>query len=286
MFFPFLKNATLSGRLIQLIVPFLLLGHFTVKAGGLLIPTGAREAGMGRCSVALTGFWGIRNNQAGMALIKDFSVGINYESRFGMDQLSTKSLAALYPSRWGVVGMSMDYFGYSLYHEIRLGLAYARIFGSYLRVGVQLDYFHTAFGNNYGRSNNLTFELGLQSDLTDALTLGAYVFNPVPKKESAYAPIVFPMVFRLGIAYHFSKNLLITFETEKNSNFHYWLFRGGMEYVFREQFFFRAGLGTQQEIFSIGFGYKLKGLSFDLAATLHEALGVSPQVSLIYSFGP
>lgn len=285
MLFPFFKKATPYGRHLLLVLTLVFTCNYSLFAQDLLLPVGARSAGIGSCSVALSGFWNVNSNLAGMALIKDFSAGINYEERFGMMQLSTKSIAVLYPARWGVLGVSMDYFGYSLYHEMKFGLAYARPIGTHLRAGLKLDYFQTAFGDHYGSGNNLTFEFGLQYDISQNLTIGGYVFNPIPKSNFLDVYFKLPFIYRFGLAYHFSKDLLVTVEAEKNSDLPYFQLRAGVEYIINNQFFFRTGLATHQEIFSTGFGYRLNRLSIDIAAVVHETLGISPQVSLIYFLG-
>lgn len=220
-----------------------------------------------------------------MALVKKLSVGVNYEERFGMSPLSTKSIAVLYPSRLGVLGGGMDYFGYALYHEMKFGLAYARIITSHLRAGLKLDFFQTAFGDHYGSDNNVTFELGMQYDISRNFTWGAYIFNPIPKTRSSEIYFKLPLIYRFGISYRFSNNLLVTTELEKNSDLSFFQIRAGVEYMVQNRYFFRMGMGNRQEIFATGFGYKLNGFSLDLAAVVHETLGISPQVSMIYSFG-
>lgn len=282
---PLSKKVSFPWKFFLLLNLMLIIGKCTLFAQDLLMTEGARSAGMGRCSVALTGFWNINDNQAGMALVKNFSVGANYEERFGMNPLSTKSLAVLYPSRLGVLGAGMDYFGYSQYHEMKFGLAYARIITKHLRAGVKLDFFQSAFGDHYRSDNSETFELGLQYDISKNLTFGGCVFNPVEKSGSSEVYFKLPFIYRIGIAYRFSNDLLVTAEVEKNSDYSFFLVRAGVEYAVRNRYFFRAGLGTGPEIFTTGCGYKLKGFSFDLAAAVHETLGISPQVSLIYSFG-
>ncbi|MBE0649596.1 MAG: hypothetical protein IH595_02030 [Bacteroidales bacterium] len=285
MFFSFLKNVPLRGKYSFLVIFILLKSSYILVAQDLLLPKGARSAGMGQCSVALTGFWNINDNQAGMALVKDFSAGINYQERFGMGPLSTKSIAVLYPSHLGVLGASIDYFGYSLYHEAKFGLAYARFLSPNLRAGVKLDYFQTGYGDHYGSDNNLTFELGFQYDISRNLTLGGSVFDPVPKSNFRDVTFKLPFVYQIGVAYRFSKSLLATVEIERNSELSDFELKAGMEYSIENKYFFRTGLGTMQEIFTIGFGYKLKDLWVDIAAVVHQTLGISPQVSLIYSFG-
>ena len=156
MLFPFFKNNP-RGNYFFITLFLLITSNFSLFGQDLSSIEGARNAGMGSCSVALSGFWNINSNQAGMALVQKVSAGINYEERFGMSQLSTKSIALIYPSRFGVIGASMDYFGYALYHESKFGLAYAKIITPHLRAGLKLDFFQTAFGDHYGSHNNLTF---------------------------------------------------------------------------------------------------------------------------------
>ena len=247
-------------------------------------PIGARQAGMGRSSVALTDFWNIQNNQAGISLIERATVGIYYENSFNLSQLSTKSIAAVVPTKFGVFGATFNYFGYSQYNEMKAGLVYARSFGQYFRIGLQLDYLQTTIGDNYGSAGNVTFELGVQSDVTENLTIGAWVFNPVQVKLSSNTSQKYPAIFRFGVGWHILENFIATAEVEKNSQFDPILFRGGLEYGLDEKFFFRAGFSTRQEIFSMGFGLKLKGFKFDISAVMNQSLGFSEQVSLIYQF--
>jgi hypothetical protein len=270
---------------IHVFLTALLLFHgIQLFAGGEFPVIGSRQAGMGRTSVALTGFWNIQNNQAGIALIDKFGVGIYYESQFSLNQLSTKSAAFLAPTKFGVLGLTFNYFGYSLYNDMKIGLVYARSFGQYLRIGVQLDYIQTTLGDGYGSSNNVTFEIGLQSDITEQLTLGAWVYNPIQVKLADYNEEKIPAIFRFGIAWKIAQGFIATIEAEKNTNIQPILIRGGMEYGLKDKFFFRGGFSTQEEFFSMGFGLKVKMVRFDISAAMHETLGFSPQASLILQF--
>lgn len=257
---------------------------FVVKAGGDTYPIGSRQAGMGRCSVALTDFWNIQNNQAGIALIDKISFGIFYENRFLLNQLSMKSGAVIVPTKIGVLGVSFNHFGYSLYNDIKIGLAYARSFGPYFRVGLQLDYLRTTIGDNYSSKSNVTFEIGIQSDVTEKVTIGAYVYNPVPVKLVDYNNEKVPTIFRFGIGWKASKNLFVTVEAEKNTAVNPIVVRGGIEYSIKDKFFIRGGFSTMQEIFSMGFGMKIKFLRFDISAAMHQSLGFSPQSNLVFQF--
>lgn len=254
------------------------------KAGGETDPIGSRQAGMGRTSVALTDFWNIQNNQAGIALIDKVSCGIFYENRFLVNEISMKSAAVVVPTKIGVLGASFNHFGYSLYNDMKIGLAYARSFSPFFRIGIQLDYLKTSLGENYGSRSNVTFEVGIQSDVTDAVTIGAYVYNPIRVKLADYNEEKVPAVFRFGIGWKVSDNLFVTVEAEKNTAVNPVILRGGIEYAIKNKFYIRGGFSTMQEIFSMGFGMKIKFLRFDISAVMHQSLGFSPQSDLVFQF--
>ena len=268
------------------LLPFLLILFLSLncRAGDEILPTGSRQAGMGRVSVAITDFWNSQNNQAGIALMDKISAGVYYESRFSLNQLSTKSVAVVVPTGIGVLGATFNYFGYSLYNEMKIGLVYARSFSPYFRMGVQLDYLQTSLGNEYGSKGNITFEIGVQSDITENLTIGAWVFNPIQVRLADYADERIPAVFRFGIAWHFSDHFFATVEAEKNTAFRPIIIRGGLEYGIKDRFFLRTGFSSGQEIFSMGFGFKIKILRFDISAVMHQSLGFTPQASMIFQF--
>lgn len=245
---------------------------------------GARIAGMNNTSVALHDFWSLHNNPAGMAYLNFPVVAINYASRFSMKELSTKTLAVAYPVQKSVVALDMNYFGYALYHEMKVGLAYGRRLGKYFSAGIQLDYLSVAFGEHYGSRSKVTFGLGVQSEVLENLTLGAYVYNPLGIRYDTLQSLTIPFVFRTGIAYSFSDRLLTTFETEKNSLLDYWNVRAGVEYIFNKNLAVRMGTGLHQEVFSFGLGYNWKNLTFDLASTVHQQLGLTTQISILYTF--
>lgn len=253
-------------------------------ATGDLIPTGARQAGMGRTSVAMTDFWGVMNNQAGIALFERISAGISYENRFMLSELSSKSIGVIVPTKFGVLGISYHHEGFELYNEQKAGLVYARSFGKHLRIGLQLDYLQTTLGDNYGKKSSATFELGVQSDITEELTIGVWTFNPVRVKLADYDSEKIQAIYRFGMQWKPSSHFVATIESEKNTSIKPVIIRGGLEYSIKDQFFIRAGTATKTEVFTLGFGFKSRYFAFDIAATMHESLGFSPQASLLFQF--
>ena len=101
---------------------------------------GARSNATGSCSVSLSDFWSIQNNPAGMADYRFFSAGLSYENRFFMKELSLYDLALMMPVKIGTIGLSYSRFGFENFNENKLGLAFARAFSPYFKMGLKIDY--------------------------------------------------------------------------------------------------------------------------------------------------
>jgi len=245
--------------------------------------SGARSAAMGGASVSLSDFWSIQNNPAGMALQPSLSAGVYYENRFLMKELSLKGAAVVAPTRFGVLGLSFNQFGYTLYNENKFGLAYARSFGKLLRIGLQLDYQTTNIAENYKDASFVTFELGVQSTLNEKLSLGAYVYNPVRMEIADYPDESTPMVMRFGLTYSLNPEFIGVAEIEQNFQTKASL-RVGLEYAIQQKFFIRTGISTNPGLLTMGAGIHFRQLQFHIAASMHQLLGVTTTAGLIYQF--
>ncbi len=247
------------------------------------VPEGGRSSSMAGASVALSDFWSLQNNQAGLAYYNHFAAGAYYENRFLTKELSLKSGGLVLPVKSGVFGLKVSYFGYSAYNESKFGLAYARKLGEHIAVGVQLDYLLTAFGNDYGRKGVATFEIGILSKINDHLSLGAHIFNPITAKIAEYGDERIPAVIRIGAAYRFDDKLLATVEVEKETEFDP-ITKFGLEYRIIQEIYVRGGIASNPGLYSFGFGVNLKNLKLDFSSSVHQVLGFSPQISMTYRF--
>ncbi|MCF8364801.1 MAG: hypothetical protein K9H16_03415 [Bacteroidales bacterium] len=247
------------------------------------VPEGARSSAMGGASVALSDFWSLQNNQAGLAFYNLPAAGAYLENRYLIKELSLKSGGVVLPTKSGVFGLKLSYFGYSLYNESKFGLAFARKLNEKFAVGVQLDYLLTSIGNDYGKKGMVTFEVGFLSRINDHLSLGAHIFNPINAKITDYADERVPAVIRVGASYAFNDQLMVTAEVEKDSEFDPQA-RLGIEYRIIEEIYVRGGIASNPGLYSFGFGLNLKKLKLDFSSTVHQELGYSPQISMIYRF--
>lgn len=264
----------------------LILSTSVLFAYNLIHPIGGRAAAMGGSSVASQGLWAMQNNPAGMANLEKISLGLYYENRWMLPETAYKCGAFALPTKFGCLGLSFNQFGSWKYNENKFGLAYAKDFGRYLQIGLQLDYLMLKISNDYGTFNAFTFELGLQSQVTDKLTLGTYIFNPVNFSfEQTLNHEKLPIVMRFGLAYKFTKDFTGQCEIEKNTEKEGVSLRGGLEYEAFKQFYIRAGVQTNPGILSFGLGYTIRFAQINVAAQLHNELGASVQIGMIFSIG-
>jgi hypothetical protein len=250
-------------------------------AAGEFTTTGARAVSMGNTGVAFYDAWSGFNNQAGLGWCRNFSAGVYYENRFLLKEISTKAISAVLPVRKGAFGLSFSYFGFSLYNEMKTGLAYGMRFGNSFSVGIQLDYLRFHTGEDYGSKNLFTFEIGLQYRVQEQLCLGIHIFSPVPVKVMDEPVERLPTVIRMGLSWQVSKSFITSAEIGKDL-VNKPVFRAGMEYHFVNPLFIRIGYQTNPSQFTFGFGLVLGKLSFDIASSYNMVLGFSPQGSLLY----
>ena len=255
----------------------------TALASGEWNTQGGRAASMGSASVAISDFWSVNNNQAGMAFFDKTAVGIYYENHFLINELANQSGAFTLKTHYGMLGATVGYSGDASFNTTKAGLAYAMKLGTRFAAGIQLDYIGTVLGEEYGKHSNFTFDAGLIIKLTDELTFGVHTFNPVHVKVAEYNNERIPVTLNAGFGYTFSDKLLLTAEAYKNSEFPM-EFRTGAEYKLNKIAYARIGLSTNPARYTFGFGIEMKNLTLDISSSLHTELGYSPQVSLQFAF--
>ncbi len=244
---------------------------------------GGRSAGLAHASVTLSDVWSAHHNQAGLAWMKEQSVGVYYQNKFSMKELNNVGLAYAHPLKKGTIALQWSNFGYSLYQENKVGLAYALQLSEKLSGGIQLDYLSTKLGGIYGSKSALAAEIGLQAKLTSNIRIGAHFYNPTRTKLNEYNGEAIPSIMRLGIDYRFSEKVLVIVETEKDID-HVAMLKSGIEYKANEKFYVRGGVATGPTLGSFGFGLNMKQYKLDIAASYHQTLGFSPEISFIYEF--
>ncbi len=260
---------------------FFLFSSFSLFAQNIPANIGAAESGMGGVGVASTAVWSAANNQAALGFNKSYGVGFYYENRFMTKELSLNALTLVLPTGKGSFAANISYFGFSQYNEKKIGIAYGMALSKRFAVGVQLDYLNTAIGDIYGSKSVYTFEIGLLSKLTNDITLGVHVFNPIQAKFNDYNNEKLALLMKVGLQWNLDKDFVAAVEINSDIN-NKLIVRGGLEYRIMKILYTRIGLSNNPNIFSFGVGLQLKSFRLDFSSTMHQILGYSPQLSFIY----
>ena len=261
---------------------FLLLLSFPIflfGQNGSSYSNSATSIAMGNTGINFTDINSLFTNQAGLSSLKNPSFIASAERRFALADLNNLAAGFALPTNSGTFGISVNYFGFDQYNETKVGIAYSRKLMEKLSIGVQFDVLNTRIPE-YGSKNLYTFEVGIQSELSEQFTLGFHIFNPVRLEivEDEYLP----SVIQAGITYQPSKKVIVNAELEKDIDFPFTV-KLGIEYEMVDNFYLRIGANTEPTNLSFGLGYQLKNkLRIDFASSYHQELGFTPAISLGY----
>ena len=236
-------------------------------------------------SVADLKNWSAFYNPAPLSEITAPQLFAQVENRYIITELSTKSFSIAYPINHFVSGIAFTHFGFSLYHEMMLGLAFARTFSEKFNIGVQFNYLTAYFLSSNSYHGTVFPQIGLNFPLSKTFQLGFHIFNPFQTNlKSDITTKRLPAIFSLGYAYNFSENFVWRFQADKEISSNY-RFATAFDYHLTDELRFQTGVyGYEYLIPSLGFGYQLNQFTIDLIAELHPLLGLTTLARLKFSF--
>jgi len=258
---------------------FLFILSLTVSGGNpYRFTAGAGEAGTGYTCSMKPGFWSSFGNQALLAYNNSISLGINYENRFNISELGTRTAGLQIPVSKTSLGIIYSHFGYYNFQRQMAGLACGLALSENIAAGVQIDYFSEKVAGEYDDYQIITFEAGVVAKVSQKVMISVHVFNPVP---NSIRKTVLPSSVRTGAGIELSKVLFAGAEAEMSTG-EKLIFRTGFEYEVLKKFWLRVGFSTENTSFSFGLGYLLKFVKIDLSFASHERLGITSCASLIF----
>jgi len=242
------------------------------------IRAGAAEAGMGYAIIVKEGFWSSFHNQALLAFNNATLCGINYENRFGISELGTRTAGAIFPAGKASIASVYSHFGCTDFKRDMAGLACGLKLSEKIAAGVQIDYFSERTSGEYDNSQHITFETGIIVSASDNIRIGFHLFNPVPNSLRKNSQ---PVSLVVGAAINLSNSLYAASDVEMSSGSDATL-RTGFEYEVLKNLMLRAGFITRNNSFCFGTGYRAGSVTIDIGFTTHEILGVTSVASLIF----
>lgn len=247
-------------------------------------PVSASYIGLGAYSNYHSDVFSFHTNQAALGKIKMLSAGIYGEKRFLLNELGLYDAAVVLPTSSGNFGLDARYYGFSDYNESQVGLAYGRNLGSKVDVGVQFNYYNVRIAG-YGNASAINFEIGTIFHLTDNLNAGLHVYNPVGGTLGKNDEEKLASVYSMGFGYDASEKFFMSIEIEKEEDKPVNV-KAGLQYKFLPQLLTRIGISSATSSLYFGIGFGLKSIRFDVTASYHPQLGITPGLLLVFSPSP
>lgn len=239
-----------------------------------------RSLGLGKIIAPVSSFV----NPAALSLKPNQQISISYENRFLTKELSSLTACYQHPSHWIDFSVFINYYGYSLFNETRCGLNVSKLLNSRFALGVRAFYFRLDYVDIENIVNVFGADVGFQYLPVDNLCIGVLISNPFRVSfktgESEYD---LPVMLNIGLKWLFADSFDILFEVEKDTRYPICI-KSGFAYRIEDLIELRLGILTSPWIPTLGIGYKSKGFGFDVAGNYHPVLGLSPSVSIHYSF--
>jgi hypothetical protein len=251
----------------------------TASAGDPYRPTaGAGEAGTEYVCIMKNGFWSSFHNQAILGLNTSLTFGLNYENRFNIKELGTRTTGIIIPVGKTSLGAVYSHFGYPDFKRDMTGLACGLRISKKISAGVQVDYFSERGSGEYYKNQSITCEAGLLMNPSENTSIGIHIFNPVP---NSIRKTSMPMSLRIGAGTNLNRTLFTGIEVEFSSGQKI-ILKTGFEYEAAKKLWLRGGFCTDNNSFSFGLGWLVKMVQMDIGFVTHEKLGVTSVVSLIF----
>ena len=247
------------------------------------VSPGARQVALSHSDVALADdVFSIFHNPAGLARLNWREVGIYYSpAPFGLKELANGYVAYNEPTSIGSFGVGVMTYGFDLYRESKVGLAYSTNITDEFYLGAVVNYQSVSI-KNYGSSGTLTFDCGGLLWLQSNLRLGFAIQN-ITRGTYGDEKNQIPVVFSSGISYDYNNQLSLNAAFIKELDFPASL-RFGIEYNVIEYIDLRLGLCDNPNSFSSGIGINYSFVQLDYALFTHQDLGLTHQVGIIIQF--
>jgi uncharacterized membrane protein len=270
----------LTASTVKTILPLLFLSAFA-HAQVTRMPVSFTYTKVTAYSHQFSDAFSFGSNQGALAGTKTFSAGVYSERRFLLKALSAYSAAFALPTASGNFGLKADYFGEQAYNESSIGLAYARLLSDKVAVGVQFNYTGLKAAG-YGSAATLNFDAGALFQLTPQLNAGLHVYNPVGKNWGKDGTERLPAIYTVGLGYDASPQVFIGAEIEKVEDQPVGV-NAGLHYQLADKLIARIGFQSSTSVYYFGLGVQVKNFRFDVTASLHPYLGLTPGLLLLYA---
>lgn len=241
---------------------------------------GASNQALGNIRVHHSNVWSIFNNVGALDRISNSEIlGVGFDHRYGLKELTTLNLAGAFRSQKGTFGIGISRFGGKLFNQQTFNLGYSNTLGI-ASIGIKAEWFQTQI-ENFGSAGSLLISLGGVAELSPNLFLGAHISNINRGKISRDSESRLPTAVQMGLEYRPLESLNLFFEVEKDIQIQP-ITKVGIAYTLQEFLVLRSGVNTNPSRLFFGLGVLPGKIQFDYSYGQNSALGSTHHLSLGY----
>lgn len=243
---------------------------------------GGNAAAMAGIGTLNNDVYSVQNNQAGLAEIKNYQIGVFNTIPFAVKNLSLVNISAALPTKYFTAGIAISQFGYRLFNQQRITTAMAKQLSNEIFLGAAISYIGTNIAEQ-PHIGNFVGELGLIYQPNNKLSLAMNMFNPTMIKYGNGLSDRIPSFIRTGIRYKIGKDLIAGAEFDKSLN-QPENYKASIQYKAYPSVNLMCGWALLNNQFTLGSDIKYKNCQFIFATGVNQILGLTPSVSINYNF--
>jgi hypothetical protein len=220
-------------------------------------------------------------NPASLSYAMQPAAGISYYSRYGVSELSIKSLSLIIPNRNGAFGFNYSNRGFSelMYHNFSVSSGLR--LSDNISLGVEAGIDAASSPATDSRYITATCEAGVIVVVTKTLRVGLHLVNPVPNSLREYplsssagtgAEIILSDYVSVSVLVEKSSRQPVSFST-------------GFNYQVTDEIQVRTGFSTSTKSFGFSFAYRFGSYDTELSFLSHTRLGISSLASVFGVLG-
>lgn len=245
---------------------------------------GSEITAFGGASVALVdNGWAAFLNPGGLATLGESRLSLFYvPEQYGLKELTRESLSFVEPTTIGTFAISASGFGFELYRELTMSMAFATSVTADFHFGASVTWYGLSI-QNYGSQKCLGLNLGFLVDLTEDVHWGFAATN-LNSPTIGKGGEKLPQLFSFGLSYQPMDNTMFAVEILKDIRYQAELHLG-IKYTVLDLLDILGGATSDPSTLTAGIGLHLLGLKMNYAALRHAELGMTHSFSVSLDTG-
>lgn len=244
---------------------------------------GAISTSMAGLNTNNNNVWSVNNNIGQLSKLENATISISSFQPFLIKDFTTSNIVLGMPVGNGAFGFNYSNSGNKYLQMHNLGIGYSKKLGSNFHSGIKINYSIINAGDFYNKRAIWNADLGMSASLSKELELGVTIKNVTLSKIANYNNERLTTSFQIGASYHFSKDLIVQTGLEKNINYPA-SFLAAINYKPNEKIIINGGIASNPSLAAFGISLIQNKFILSFATQLHQYLGWSPDISIIYQF--